>query len=740
MKTRLQRTAFAFIAATALLVGIMALILPPRGVDGSPLSWDGLLAANAGRGELPTGFRIAHVGRGGENEVRISVAGPDGSIGAEVHVIPRGCWPGVLETTSFGVAYETPRSPAPDRISITEAVAARIGAQDRGLPPPDAIPLGAALDPIWMHATFGAWSGVLLLLSIVSLLAVPFTRSPALLGALALVAAVDVVARVAGLLFIGQPACPQGPLANMDINIRGLQALWLILIGTAPYFVWRAGVVTGMSGRRLVMLFVIAAALGASAVWMRGDEPLHANAHAWREAREALLPWGGRETGTELYLHGRAAPALAWLLAAAERLGTGAAHPFAISRIAGAAAVASCALLVAVLINSAAAGLAVGATLALMPLSQLYLVSGTPLAIAAWMIPWSLALLVAAATSGDRVLLAGAALAGTLGTMSHTAMLPLFPAIVVCWCILAVPSVRWSGSAAAAAVFVAAGWLTQFWNTYRMVALRNAENPVGLLGAAQLGLEQRNLFLASHWVSPALWPLAVIGIIAGALRYGPRRVAVPAIALAVMAIPFFAVTQCSSDAVRYQGSLLGIVTCLAVIGVWALTALQLLGDTLRAVVRIALLAPLVLLPTASHQPPPDPAAVEHRLVEKAVAQLEPGTVIVLPRAGNNGVIHEFPDFMLPEQSRVLFADDPAVATHTGATFYYLGLACVSFDGGSEETPRDLRSECAALRDIGSPWMVTSIAANELPGRLEQDVPWTYHRLATGVPFGFYRAR
>jgi hypothetical protein len=104
------------------------------------------------------------------------------------------------------------------------------------------------------------------------------------------------------------------------------------------------------------------------------------------------------------------------------------------------------------------------------------------------------------------------------------------------------------------------------------------------------------------------------------------------------------------------------------------------------------------------------------------------------------VLYDFPDFLLPTESRVVVAGDPAIASHPGATIYYLGLACISFDDRSEEVPRDLRTECRALRDSGTPWMVTSIAPEALPSRLDQDEPWTYHRLATGVPFGFFRGQ
>lgn len=725
-------------AAAVLLAGIVALLVPPRGRDWSPLTWEGLLATDAIGGSLPDGFRIAQLERGGDNDVLVSVAGPDGSDGARIHVIPRGCWPAVPETISFGVAYETAGAPTPQQVATRNALAARLAAQDRGLPPPDAIPLrhdgfdARVLRAAWQQG----WTGLLLLLSVGTLLALPWMRSTPTLGGAFAIGVLAIAARVTGALYTGQPLCPQGPVASLDFNIRGLQALWLLLIATSPILCWRAGTVTGIGGRRLLLVVAASTLFAAAAVWPRGDEPLHANGHAWREAREALLPWGGRATGAELYLHGKATPALTWLLTATEETLTGQARPFAISRIAGAAAVGAAAALVAILLNAAGAGLAVGATLALMPLAQSYLVSGSPLAVAAWLLPWTLALLVAAATTGDRLLLAGAALAGMLASMSHTAMLALFPALLVAWWLVAIPAIRCGAAAAMAAACVGAGWLSELAITYPMLAARNAENPIGLVGAAMLGLEQGDLFLDPQWVSSALLPLAAIGVFAGALRYGVRRVAVPTIALVLVAAPFFAVTQCSSDAVRYQGTLLGLVAGLAGVGVWSVTSVQRLGAPLRTILRLALLASLVAWPTASEQPPDDPAVVEHRLVEQAVARMPPAALVVLPRSDDRRVVHEFPDFLLPPTSRVAIDGDPAIAVHGSPLYFYLGLACISFESGDGTAPADLRQECRALRDGSVSWMTTTIAPDALP-RQRDGAPWTYHRLATGVPFGFF---
>ncbi len=710
--------------------------MPPRGRDWAPITWSTLLAPYSAGGALAGGFHLADIRRGGENDVMLSVTAPDGHRAAEIHIVPRGCWAGVVETRSFGVAYETASSPAPERVAITEGIAATIGDRDSGLPPPDAIPLRSGFDAVALRATLGGWSGLVLLLSAALLVSVPFARAaPVVLIAIAL-GIIGLIARASGALVGGQGVCPASATPGIDLSIRAIQVLWVVLIATAPVLCWRAGTTSGIGGRRLLLAVSAATLLAFGAVLGRGDEPLHANGHAWLEARQVLMPWGGRNAGTETYLHGKAAPALEWLLASAEHVATGRANPFDISRIAGAAAAGACALLVAILLGSAGAGFAAGAALALMPLAQTYNVSGSALAVSAWMLPWSLGLLIAAGASGDRVLLAGAALAGVLGSLSHTAMLALFPAMAAGWLVIAAAPLRRDRFAIAAGACVAAAWLSELLNGAGMLATRNASNPVGLLGAAALGLWDRNLFLDPQWTSPLLVLLAVLGVVIGATRRGIRRLAVPVIALVLAAAPFFAVTQCSSDAVRYQGTLLGLVTSLAIVGIWEATSVAGLGTTARAGLRLALWAGLILLPPAAWRAPTDPAVVEHRLVADAVAQMQPGTLVVLPRAPSPRMVFDFPDFLLPPDSTVVSAGDPAIQTHRGPLLFYLGLACVSLDEVAAPSA-GMRPECLALRAHAEPWLVRSLRNAELPHQRNGPV-WTFHRLATDVPFGFFR--
>src|SRR6185369_2406442 len=116
---------------------------------------------------------------------------------------------------------------------------------------------------------------------------------------------------------------------------------------------------------------------------------------------------------------------------------------------------------------------------------------------------------------------------------------------------------------------------------------------------------------------------------------------------AVVAVPFFAVTACSSDAVRYQGALLGLAVSLAVAGLWRIPLSALIGDSGAAVLRVGVLASLVALPLPSMQQPIDPSAVEHRLVLDAARRMSPGTLIILPsgRWDHGSVLTDFPDFV-----------------------------------------------------------------------------------------------
>lgn len=523
-------------------------------------------------------------------------------------------------------------------------------------------------------------------------------------------------------------------------DVRILQLSWILLILASPYLCWRAARAAGVPGRPALIAIGLAMAIALAAVAGRDDEPLHANGHAWREAREVLTPMTGRNEGMAPFEHGRAGIALQWLIAAVEQSLTGSANPFRISRLAAAGAAGAAALLAIVLAGSPWAGCAAGGALALMPLERLLAVSGSTLAIAACILPLSLALMLAAARSGDPLLLAGGALATALGTLSHTAMLAWAPALALVWIVMASGRARWNDAALAAALAVGAAWLAQLANAFGLLTSRNAES--SLFDVAWRGLRSYNLFTDRSWVSPLLLVLVGLWMITS-LRARRRVLLAVGVACAVGLIPFFAVTACSSDAARYQGPLLGMATALAIAGMWQTPLTQWLGRYAATAVRAVLIALIVIYPLPSARQPTDPVALEHRLVAAAAGHISPGTLIVLPtgRFAGGRIIPEFPDFLLPRGSRVVLADDPVLQTAAAPRLLYLGLACISWDAAAAPGEVDgrqagMRPECLALRGTARPWLVRTLEPADLPRGPEGNV-WTFHRLAIDVAFGFF---
>ena len=112
-------------------------------------TWEDLLLPLAPGAVVTRGYHLSPPRRGEEQDVIFTArreAGPEGPAGRiELHVVERGQWPGVRETKSFGVAYETPRSTAPteDQEAVTQALRDAIDRNDTGLGPPTSIPLAA---------------------------------------------------------------------------------------------------------------------------------------------------------------------------------------------------------------------------------------------------------------------------------------------------------------------------------------------------------------------------------------------------------------------------------------------------------------------------------------------------------------------------------------------------------------------------------------------------------------------
>jgi hypothetical protein len=100
------------------------------------------------------------------------------------------------------------------------------------------------------------------------------------------------------------------------------------------------------------------------------------------------------------------------------------------------------------------------------------------------------------------------------------------------------------------------------------------------------------------------------------------------------------------------------------------------------------------------------------------------------------VIPDFPDFLLPVGSRVVFEGDQAIETHDGLRLAYLGLACISWSDRNGADFTRLRPECRALRSHSHPWLVRRLPSGDLPQTRDGTI-WTFHHLATDIPFGFF---
>src|SRR5262249_28676037 len=189
------------------------------------------------------------------------------------------------------------------------------------------------------------------------------------------------------------------------------------------------------------------------------------------------------------------------------------------------------------------------------------------------------------------------------GVLGDGVMLAWRAALVGGWWLIARRACRYTSVAIGAFAAVCLAWAVQVHDVSAMVADRNAGPGSGLLGEAILGALHRNLLIDPHWVSPLLLPCLAAWVVVALQRRWVALLAAALLLMVIVAAPFFAVTACSSDAVRYQGALLGLVTAVAVAGAWAATASRRLGSGARALLRVAALAALALLPPRSWRAP-----------------------------------------------------------------------------------------------------------------------------------------
>jgi hypothetical protein len=147
-----MRFARVVLAVALAAIGV-TLAWPGLEVPVAPsITWAGLLAPLGPGRAVESGFELGVPGRGSEHDLVMVATRPTGAH-VEVHIIDRGQWPDILETATFGVAYETPRTTATEAeaVAVTKAVWTAVRANDPGgLGSVDGIPLtpGAPAVPV----------------------------------------------------------------------------------------------------------------------------------------------------------------------------------------------------------------------------------------------------------------------------------------------------------------------------------------------------------------------------------------------------------------------------------------------------------------------------------------------------------------------------------------------------------------------------------------------------------------
>jgi hypothetical protein len=252
--------------ALALLIGLLALAVPPHPFGGQP-TWETLLAPYSTGAPLPEGFRVQEIRRGADNGVVISVRRPADGAEIEVVVVERGRWTSVHQSQSFTIDYELPRSQAAERDVITALLADTIRSRDSGLPAPDAVPLRAddsGVLPWWLEVLRGT-RGMLFGSSLVVLALLVLLRSPGLARVGVALGVTDLAARLAGV-----------PWLRPDVG-----AVWIVPAAAGLLFValWdrRSQLATGFS-RALTVAAVAVVLRLALGPW----GPLHVNGHGPR--------------------------------------------------------------------------------------------------------------------------------------------------------------------------------------------------------------------------------------------------------------------------------------------------------------------------------------------------------------------------------------------------------------------------------------------------------------------------
>ena len=555
----------------------------------------------------------------------------------------------------------------------------------------------------------------------------------------------------------GQPRPAASPGATgsrvvFSIGLHGrlLQACWLVLLGLFVPLASRAGRLAGAGAGSTVAAALLAAGV---ALFLEAGQPpraLHPNGHAWREGRELLSPFGVPDLGgINPYLHGRGGLALQWLvlprpagLSPASPSGKRP-DPLGAAKLPLALAAASTALLAIVLTGRTWPGLLAGLLSAIHPLSLLLGSSGSTLSPAAFVLPLSLALLVAAKGSSDRLLIAGAGLAGVLAVSSHSAAIFWPAGLAAAWLVLpAMPEERRSGRwlLLAASGLVVVEWAFQVDSVLRMTmegVLTGAATAADAGWKAFRFLPRDVLLANARWSPLVLLPLALLALHGWTRDLPARRSLAAGSALLLACVPFLAPHACLSDLVRYQGTLVGLLSALGAAGV--ARASVLFGRS--AAGALSLLWLLSVPPVSAL--PVEPDVLENAFLSRVLPLLRPGTLVELPPRDLGGnVIAEFPFWLLPEGASAARTGSPETAGHTGPHLAYAGLACVSRSledrrGAPEGPPAPgMRPACRRLLDRAHPFRTMEISSVDVPLRGHGE-PWTFLSIAPGERFGLF---
>jgi hypothetical protein len=157
----LHAASIRLLAALALIALACVLVWPrpqPHAV-----TWEEMIAPYSSGTPLPGGYVLLAPRRGEERDVVFLASDPSGHR-VQVHVVPKGQWTGVIESRSFGIAYEAPQSPAPeaDRQAVTAALAEAIRGHDTGFTGTGVIGLQSETRSTMAVsvATLSSWQGI----------------------------------------------------------------------------------------------------------------------------------------------------------------------------------------------------------------------------------------------------------------------------------------------------------------------------------------------------------------------------------------------------------------------------------------------------------------------------------------------------------------------------------------------------------------------------------------------------